>query len=69
MNKNYYLFVGGELDGKRIKVDLAKDIYCGPDGDYYNEQILGNKEYFFYYLHEDLEFNDGIKKLLNNYKR
>jgi hypothetical protein len=66
-NNNEYLFIGGYLDGQRIKIPNFTETYLSPWGDYHLEQVLGKDKYFFFFLHETSELNDGLEILFKKY--
>ncbi len=74
LNKNTYLFIGGILDGERIKVPHYLEIYRHESGDYFIETIRLNSAqkddfYVYFYLYEGLKYNEGIRMLMENYRK
>ncbi len=74
LKKDEFLFIGGDLDGKRIKVPHYLEIYRHESGDYFIETIRLNSSknndfYKYFYLHESLKYNEGIEMLMGNYNK
>ncbi len=63
-----YLHVGGQMDGQRLSYPDDREVVRWMDGLYKRMPVAGNTERFDIFVHEDLDADEVMRRLLTGYR-